>query len=205
MKFKSLLLIALLFTGFSDILGETTRADSIRSALLYQKANYPVSHYRDVYKNFMQDFYGPGHMINDKRNASDNLLKEMNNVDRYDGPDYELTGFQGNFVRVNLRLIAQEVVPYQTFLDAFVESVQAIQPPDPKIWLDIWNEIDNEISEIRWTFENEDEDRRNLQEGFEKGNFIVHHSDAYNETVNFHYRIVSKENFEKIILPLLQK
>ena len=181
----------------------TNRTDSIRQALLYQKEHYPVSQYRDVYKNFMQDFFGPGHMINDKRAACDNLLKEMNSVGYYDGPDYEPTGFQGNFYRVNLRLIADGTVPYQTFLDMFVESVRGINPPTSQFWIDTWNEIDNEIKEIGWTFENEDADRKSLNEGFEKGNFVVHHSPAYNEAVNFHYRIISKDNFEKVILPLI--
>ena len=205
MKAKCLFPFILFIIICSNINGEPTRTDSIRNALLYQKSHYTASQYRDVYKNFMQDFYGPGHMISDKEKAGDNLLKEMNSLVSYDGPDYEPTGFKGNFVRVNLRLIAQGVVPYQTFLDAFVESVQAIIPPDPQFWLKTWNEIDKEISGIGWNFENEEEDRKSLQESFEQGNFVVHHSNAYNEAVNFHYRIVSKENFEKIILPFLQE
>ena len=202
MKAIQIFLLFLLFIP-SYLWAHPSRTDSIRGALLYQKEHYPVSQYRDVYKNFMQDFFGPGHMINDKRVACDNLLKEMNSVEYYGGVDYEPTGFQGNFYRVNLRLIAEGIVPYQTFLDTFVESVRGIKPPEPQFWIETWNEIDNEIREIGWSFENEDADRKNLKEGFEKGNFVVHHSPAYNEAVNFHYRIISKDNFEKVILPLL--
>lgn len=195
------LTLALLIHG--SLGAQTTRTDSIRTALLYQKEHYPASQYRDVYKNFMQDFFGPGHIINDKRAACDNLLKEMNTVEYYDGVDFEPTGFQGNFYRVNLRLIKDGVVPYQTFLDTFVESVRGINPPENQFWINTWNEIDNIIKEIGWTFENEEQDRKSLKEGFDKGNFVVHHSPAYNESVNFHYRIISKENFEKVILPLI--
>ncbi len=39
--------------------------DSIAEALDYQLEHYPASHYRDVYKNFMQDFFGPGHILCD--------------------------------------------------------------------------------------------------------------------------------------------
>ena len=195
------LTLALLIPG--SLWAQTTRTDSIRTALLYQKEHYPASQYRDVYKNFMQDFFGPGHIINDKRAACDNLLKEMNTVEYYDGVDFEPTGFQGNFYRVNLRLIKDGVVPYQTFLDTFVESVKGINPPENQFWINTWNEIDNIIKEIGWTFENEEQDRKSLKEGFDKGNFVVHHSLAYNESVNFHYRIISKENFEKVILPLI--
>lgn len=197
--------ILLLMTNSSKIFGQgpSNRSDSIKSALLYQKTNYPSSQYRDVYKNFMQDFYGPGHMINDKVVACDNLKRELSNTEIFDGPDFEPTGFQGNFYRVNLRLIAEGKIPYTTYLNAFVESVQGITPPNPDFWMKTWQEIDGEIKNMGWTFKNEEKDRAELENQFKNGNFIVHHSDAYNKAVNFHYRIISKENFEKTILPLI--
>lgn len=197
--------ILLLMTNSSKIFGQglSNRSDSIQSALLYQKTNYPSSQYRDVYKNFMQDFYGPGHMINDKVVACDNLKRELSNTETFDGPDFEPTGFQGNFYRVNLRLIVEGKIPYTTYLNAFVESVQGITPPNPDFWMKTWQEIDGEIKNMGWTFKNEEKDRGELENQFKNGNFIVHHSDAYNKTVNFHYRIISKENFEKTILPLI--
>lgn len=181
-----------------------SREDSIKNALIYQKGNYPASEYRDVYKNFMQDFYGPGHMITNKEGAGKSLLKEMEVVESYDGPDYEPTGFQGNFYRVNLRLIENGKIPYTTFLNAFVESVQKIVPPDKETWINIWEEIDREIENIDWDLVNREQDRKELMEQISEGNFVVHHSDAYNESVNFHYRIISKEKFESEILPLIQ-
>lgn len=181
----------------------TTRSDSIKNALIYQKTNYPVSEYRDVYKNFMQDFYGPGHMIKEKQEACDNLKKELSSTEYYDGPDYEPTGFKGNFYRVNLRLIVENKIPYQTFFNAFVESIQKIVSPSSEIWLNTWQEIDNQITALGWKFPNEETDREKLYKQFQEGNFIVHHSAVYNENVNFLYRIISKENFESIILPLL--
>lgn len=198
------LFILIMLLPFQIKSQEVTTADSIRRALNYQRINYPVSQYRDVYKNFMQDFYGPGHMINDKRVACDNLQKEMTAVETYDGPDFEATGYKGNFYRVNLRLIAFNVIPYQTFLDAFVKSVQSIVPPDSEVWKETWLNIDNQIKELGWNFENEEQDRKYLKEQFDNNNFVVHHSDAYNQAVNFHYRIISKEIFENIILPYLK-
>lgn len=202
-----LLFSLLIVTNWSEVAAQASNSESeaIRKALLYQKENYPASQYRDVYKNFMQDFYGPGHILKDKQTASRGIKGEMSNVKYYDGPDFEPTGFQGNFYRVNLRLIAENVIPYETYLNAFVESVQGIVPPEPDEWMETWNKIDNEISNIGWTFENEDKDRTDLYAQFREGNFIVHHSHAYNESVNFHYRIISRDNFEKIILPLLTR
>ena len=200
---KIFLLLTLFNLGYTALAQEPTRADSIRAALTYQRENYPSSQYRDVYKNFMQDFFGPGHLLNDTAASGKYLRYELSTTENFDGPDYEPTGFQGNFYRVNLRLLKDGVIPYDTFFDAFVDSVQGIVPPDGETWMNIWQEIDNEINQMGWTFQNEEQDRKDLSEQFEEGNYIVHHSDAYNDAVNFHYRIISRDNFRTLLLPLL--
>lgn len=180
-----------------------TRTDSICAALNYQREHYPASQYRDVYKNFMQDFFGPGHILNDTVAAGKYLRYELDNADSFDGPDFEPTGFKGNFYRVNLRLIKDGTIPYDVFFDAFVRSVQGIIPPDGESWLKIWNEIDREIQSSGWSFENEEQDRNDLAESFRQGVYIVHHSRAFNEANNFHYRIVSRDIFNRTLRPLL--
>ena len=179
--------------------GESTQSDSIRTALEYQRSNYPVSQYRDVYKNFMQDFFGPGHILADTVAAANYLKRELAETELYDGPLYEPTGFRGNFYRVNLSLIKNGIVPYDVYFNAFVNSVQNITPPDPSFWMDMWQKIDDEIHHMNWTFQNEDIDRSNLNKQFKIGNFIAHHSKAYNDAVNFHYRIISRSNFDRYI------
>lgn len=198
-------LIILCFVGLTANAQVTpTTSDSIKKALNYQIHNYPASQYRDIYKNFMQDFFGPGHIINNKQTACNGLQNELTVTEVYDGPDYEPTGYQGNFYRVNLRLINDGTIPYETFLNAFVDSVTKIVPPSKEEWFAIWNKIDQEISSMGLIFENEEQDRKELEAQLNEGNFMVHHSDRYNESVNFHYRIISRDNFQKIILPLLQ-
>lgn len=207
MKFKRLLSFFLLSPVFILSYAESpiNRTDSIREALKYQISHYPSSQYRDVYKNFMQDYFGPGHLLNDTAAAGRGLRKELDITEVFEGPDYEPTGFQGNFYRVNLRLIKENIIPYDLFFETFVESVQSIQPPSPSYWMGIWNEVDNEIKQMGLSFMNEETDRRELKDQFSKDNFVVHHSDAYNEAVNFHYRIISKDKFENVILPILEK
>lgn len=183
--------------------GEATQSDSIRTALEYQRSNYPVSQYRDVYKNFMQDFFGPGHILADTVAAANYLKRELAETELYDGPLYEPTGFRGNFYRVNLSLIKDGIVPYDVYFNAFVNSVQNITPPDPSFWMDMWQKIDDEIHHMNWTFQNEDIDRTDLNKQFKNGNFIAHHSKAYNDAVNFHYRIISRSNFDRYIRPYL--
>lgn len=152
----------------------------------------------------MQDFFGPGHLLTNLT-ASENYLKsELAETENFDGPDYEPTGFMGNFYRVNLGLVANGVIPYDIFFDTFVSSVQNIQIPQPEEWMRIWSAIDNEIKNLGWHFENEDTDRQELQQQFNENNFIAHHSRAYNDNVNFHYRIISKDKFMEVILPYLE-
>lgn len=198
------ILIALNFSAFAQAKGQNEMESEIVRALLYQKENYPFSQYRDVYKNFMQDYFGPGHILADTAASAKYLQRELKETVIFEGPDYEPTGFNGNFYRVNLRLLADGTIPYKTFFDSFVESVQGIVPPSGEEWMKIWESIDREIGKIGWTFENEEQDRQELTNQFSQGNYIVHHSKAFDENTNFHYRIISKENFNNIILPLIE-
>ena len=186
------------------LISAQTRTDSICAALNYQREYYPASQYRDVYKNFMQDYFGPGHILNDTVAASKYLRYELDNSEIFGGPDFEPTGFEGNFYRVNLRLIKDGTIPYDNFFDAFVKSVQGIIPPDDETWMKIWDEIDNEIQSMGLNFDNEEQDRTDLAEQFTQGNFIAHHSRAFNEANNFHYRIISRDIFNSLILPLIK-
>ncbi len=177
--------------------------DSIAMALDYQMEHYPVSQYRDVYKNFMQDFFGPGHILADTAASGRYLRQEMSEATSFDGPLYEKTGYQGNFYRVNLSLIKDGVIPYDLFFKTFVESVQGIVPPSGETWMEKWSLIDKVITQKGLHFHDEAKDREELARQFAEGNYIAHHSQRYNDSVNFHYRIISRANFENILLPLL--
>lgn len=179
-------------------------SDSINSALDYQLSIYPAAQYRDIYKNFMQDFFGPGHILTDTAAAGLYLRQELSESGPFEGPLYEPTGYKGNFYRVNLSLIRDSIIPYQLFFNTFLESVSTIIPPESSVWMENWNAIDSIITARDLHFENEIEDREQMARQFAEGNFIVHHSQKYNETVNFHYRIISRKNFETILLPLIR-
>lgn len=181
-----------------------TTADSISEALDYQLEHYPASQYRDIYKNFMQDFFGPGHILADTAAAGRYLRQELAEAGPFQGPQYEKTGYKGNFYRVNLSLIKDGTIPYKWFFDTFVESVQGIVPPSGEDWMKTWNVIDSVIGKKGITFQNEAQDRQEMAAQFAEGNYVVHHSKTYNDSVNFHYRIISRENFEKFIRPWIE-
>lgn len=92
-----------------------TLEDSISDALDYQLKHYPESQYIDVYKNFMQDFFGPGHILADTASSARYLRHELSSTDSFGGPLYEKTGYRGNFYRVNLSLIKDNTIPFDTF------------------------------------------------------------------------------------------
>ena len=199
---KKITLLLIIMLGVFAVNLHAERRDSISAALDYQISHYPASQYRDIYKNFMQDFFGPGHILNDTTAAGKYLRSELAEEGPFDGPLYEKTGFKGNFYRVNLSLIRDGIVPYDTFFKAFVESVQGIVPPKGEDWMKTWSEIDSIIRAKGLTFPDEEKDREALARQFAEGNYIVHHSKRYNDAVNFHYRIISREKFEQEILPL---
>lgn len=187
----------------SDVSVKTT-ADSISDALDYQMSHYPSSQYRDVYKNFMQDFFGPGHILVDTAASGRYLRYELAEDVPFDGPLYEMTGFRGNFYRVNLSLIKDGIIPYDVFFNTFVESVQDIIPPSGDEWMKMWDLIDSVIVDKGIRFVDEEKDRNDLRKQFDEGNYIAHHSRRFNDSVHFHYRIISHDNFEKILLPLIE-
>ncbi|MBD5346516.1 MAG: hypothetical protein HDR92_09010 [Bacteroides sp.] len=179
--------------------------DSISAALDYQMANYPCSQYRDVYKNFMQDFFGPGHILADTAAAAKYLRHELGLEEAFKGPLYEKTGYKGNFYRVNLSLIREGVIPYELFFKHFVESVQGIEPPSGNEWMETWALVDKVIKNKGLSFSGESDDRRELMRQFADGDYVVHHSKRYNDSVHFHYRIIAREPFENELLPLIKQ
>lgn len=191
-------------TNGDDTYRETLK-DSISWAIDYQLSHYPASQYRDIYKNFMQDFFGPGHILVDTTASGIYLRKELNSKDKFEGPLYEKTGYKGNFYRVNLSLIRDGIISYEVFFKNFIESVRGIEPPSGTEWMRTWNIIDEVIKEKGIGFPNEIADREEMTQQFQEGDYIVHHSDSFNESTHFHYRIISSALFEKELLPLIEQ
>lgn len=180
-----------------------TRADSISQAVARQIELCPAVHYRDIYKLYMQDYFGPGHMVADTTAAGAYLRREMNEAPTLGGPLYEPTGHRGEFVRVNLSAVKSGLVPYEVFFNAFVESVNSIQPPGAEEWRAVWCEVDSVMTASGITFPDEDAERKALAVQCAEGNFIGRHSEDYNKAMQYHYRIISRPIFEQRILPLL--
>lgn len=182
-----------------------TRVDSIVSAVDSYKARYPEARYQDYYKNFMQDFYGPGHLLNDTTAARRYLQSELSSATRFDGDLYEPTGYLGNYVRVNLSLLRDSVIDFPTFFDAFVTGMSAVTMPEPEVWADQWQLIDSVIMVRVPHYPGIEADRERIMELLRSGNYVAHHSRHFNDTYSLHYRIISSDIFEKRLFPLIGK
>lgn len=179
--------------------------DIIRATLLRELGAYPESQLADVYKNFFQDCFGPGHILADTTRAGAYLRSELAGTDVFEGPLYEPTGADGRFVRVNISVMKDGLVPYDKFFDVFVRSVRGIGQPDGDEWREYWGAVDEQLRDMGYTFPDEASDRDMIARKLESGDFTVHHSDRYNAAYRFHYRIISRSLFLTEILPLLRK
>ncbi len=199
-----LMIVSSCRAGKSD--NENVQRDSaITEAITVLLERYPASRYDDVYKNFMQDYFGPGHILGDTARAGAYLRKELASATRFDGALYEPTGYEGNFYRVNLSLIRDSIIDYPVYFDAFVRSVSAIEPPSLPEWRQKWAVIDSVLLTTGYTYDSLEVDRRRILLQLEAGDPVVHHSRIFNDTYSVHYRIISRDVFEREILPIISK
>ena len=178
---------------------------AIIEAVEKQMEMYPKSTVRDLYKNFFQDYFGPGHIIANTDAADNYLRQELSSVTEFEGDDYEYTGYRGNMVRVNLKVIADGRVPYDKYLDAFLRSVNGITPPSIDEWKAEWATIESVIMTMDIVLDNADKDRHEITQLLNENKFVMHHSQQFNEHYAPHYRIIERKIFEEEILPLINK
>ena len=179
--------------------------EKIRQSVERQLELYPESTLRDLYKNFFQDRFGPGHIIADNSAADRYLRYELNTAEGFEGLDYEPTGYEGRFYRVNLGVIADGRVPYDKYFDAFIRSVNGITPISIEEWSKEWHEIDSVIMTMGLQLEDVSADRAEIKALIEGGDYVMHHSQRFNDHYQPHYRIIERTIFENEILPLLNK
>ncbi len=169
-------------------------AKQIHQAVKYQLKHYPASHLKDIYKNFFQDFYGPGHLLQNPEASLNYLQNELKEVDSCTlHKPVEGTGYKNNFVRVDLCLITRGEISLAEFSRLFLESAETFKIPEIEEWQEEWDKILKVIEEMDVEIENFKEDKAELAKMLERNEYVVHHSDAYIEAYDPHYRIIRKE------------
>ena len=182
-------------------------------AIRQQLQDYPESRVQDIYKSFCQDNLGPGHLIPDPQSARNYLESELRifreDLDsaRYDAPaiTYYPVGDQGNYVRVDLIVVLDGLVGEDAYLDAFVRSANEGERLTEEQWVAKWKEVEKVIRKDFPDIPDAKEDLEMIDSYVEKGNLIMHHSEAFSDAYNPHYRIIAKDIFEKEIKPLIDR
>ena len=160
-------------------------------AVDYLVNTYPKAQLADLYKTFYQDNFGPGHILGDSVAAKRYFQEELSDTATWGGPVYEYTGEGKNFVRLNMDLIRQGIIPADIYFKAFQNSLGRVETPSDDLWITEWDNIYTIVRDKGYFFINEDSDKALIQEKIKTRNFPVHHSNNFNENYNFHYRIIS--------------
>lgn len=204
MKHTLLIASLLLLCQWAYPAGEKEFLHSVRQAVEKQMQTYPKSTLKDLYKNFFQDKFGPGHIINDTTAAANYLRRELASYTETEGEVAEPTGWEGNFYRVNLSVIKKNQIPYPVFFEAFVRSVNGIRPVTVAEWQKEWNRIEAIIRSMNLSLPDYEADKKEIDERLNRGEYVGHHSKQFEDSYSPHYRIISKDIFEKELMPLIQ-
>ena len=194
----TLTVLAILLTSCKD-----TKSDRIRTAVENQLRMYPKSTLQDLYKNFFQDYFGPGHIVSDTLSAGAYLNRELASMQQATGAYYEPTGYNGNFYRVNLSVVKEGLISRDVFFDAFIRSVSDIQIITLEEWKKEWKEIDAVIHAMNLPLVNYAQEREKIFSLLEQDKYVMHHSELFSGEYDPHYRIIEREIFLKEILPIL--
>ena len=190
--------IILLITACSQ--PTSPRADFVRAYL--QK--YPEATLVDIYKGSFQDVFGPAHILTDREAVTRYIRYEMEHAEAWEEDDYTPCGWQGNFLQVNLKVIADGRVPMDVFVDAFMASANGIDTTLTQAFVDDWQLIQQAVRTAAPQLAGFAEDSTLLANLLGEGRYVVHHSAKFNEHYHPHYRIIRRDLFETKILPLLK-
>ena len=188
------------------IINIESKFDMDLSILLEQIKNHPNQTLQDVYKSCYQDEYGPGHLISNESSAINSLLQEINTIEKDYTPItlFEQTGIYGNYLRVDLTLVRDGVIPFFVLFRALTISATIGGQKSDENWSTIWSEIVEEVKKAELKFENFEEDLANLERISKSEDKVVHHSEMYENIYHPHYRIIEKNAFEKFIKPFIK-
>ena len=206
MKIKCLsiiyIMIVVLLTACTNTKPDN-QTDAVADFVTHFFYQYPKATLQDVYKGSFQDYFGPAHLLNDRKAVKNYIEYELSKADTLGGGYYEPCGWRGQYLRVNLSVIADSIVPIESFIDAFVASAQG-EPTFSQEWLVEWNMIQRTVKRLYPDLEHFTTDSAHIAQQLSEGNYVMHHSRAFNQHYHPHYRIIRREHFEQYILPAIE-
>jgi hypothetical protein len=178
--------------------------NAVEESVLQQLDIYPESRLQDLYKNFFQDRFGPGHLISDTATASEYLRSELAAYAKVSQkPLVEQIGWEKNFYRVSTDAVKMDLLPFSVYLDAFVESANTTKETSIVEWEAEWQKILAVIERMNLNLPNFNTDKIKIQKRIDSGEFAIHHSTSFEAAYQPHYRIIKKEIVENRIKPIL--
>jgi polyhydroxyalkanoate synthesis regulator phasin len=171
----------------------------MESAIVLQLQRYPESTLQDIYKNFYQDRFGPGHAISNPEAVMQYLGLELSAMeDVKTDQQIEYLGWEHRFVRIPLSMVKTGKISQEDLNALFMESAFEINPKAGVKWKKEWQQITQIIKEKKLRVKNFEEDKKHIDSLLNENPIIaLHHSNAFTEHYHPHYRIVKRELFEK--------
>ena len=181
-------------------------AQDIQGFVTKQMQTYPKSRLLDIYKSCFQDYMGAEHLVSDKQRVKAYLDEELQATSLDDlMPWYnEPCGVNGQYVRVSIRAIKENLITEDVLLDAFIRSANSDKRPTVESWRDRWHKIIGTIDQLELNLPSYQQDRAFIDSILSVGKYAISHSPEYREAYRPHYRIVDKGIFENEIKPLIE-
>ncbi len=173
------------------------REKKIRQFVYGELKYYPEARLVDLYKNYFQDAYGPGHIISGTEQAGKYLDWELQQPGWTDTLPYQPLGINHDYYRINLLFVKNGTIPRDTMLLAMVESASLARTPEIKDWEEEWAQVLSVIKKMGLELPGMDKDEENIKQVLAKGDVVMHHSGHYVNAYNPHYRIVHRSVFER--------
>lgn len=182
-------------------------AQDIRGFVSRQMETYPESRLLDIYKSCFQDYMGAEHLVSDRQRVKAYLDEELQttSIDDLMPWYYESCGVNGQYIRVSIRAIKENLITEDLLLDAFIRSANSEKRPSVESWRDEWQKIMGTIDQMELGLPRSGQDRAFIDSILTVGKHAISHSPEYREAYRPHYRIVEKGIFEREIKPLLPK
>jgi hypothetical protein len=78
-----------------------------------------------------------------------------------------------------------------------VESAPLARNPDMETWKKEWETAMNVMEKMNLQIPGFENDKKEIEALFERGEYVMHHSNHYNKTYQRHYRIIHKSVFTR--------
>lgn len=173
------------------------RKKEIKQFINAELKYYPEARLADLYKNYFQDAYGPGHLIPDTTKAGVYLDWEMKQPDWTDTLLVQPLGIHHDYYRINLILVKNGTIPRDTLLLGLMESALLARKPAIDEWKKEWAEVLQIIKKMKPGLPDMASDEKRINEILEKGDVVMHHSQHYEEAYHPHYRIIHRSVLQR--------